>query len=84
MAARTKSRVTPKYKTKYRVKNWPADEASLRIHLMALDLMTPDHTTLSRRSSTLEVAPLAKTRGGSMHLVIDSTGLKVVGDGECR
>ncbi len=30
MAARTKSKVTPKYKTKYRVKNWPAYEASLR------------------------------------------------------
>ncbi len=30
MAARTKSRVTPKYKTKYRVKNWAQYEASLR------------------------------------------------------
>jgi hypothetical protein len=30
MAARTKSKVTPKYKTKYRVENWPAYEESLR------------------------------------------------------
>lgn len=30
MAARTKSKVTPKFKTKYRVKNWPAYEAALR------------------------------------------------------
>ena len=32
MAARTrsKSKITPKYKTKYRVKNWPAYEAALR------------------------------------------------------
>jgi hypothetical protein len=30
MATRTKSKVTPKYKTKYRVKNWPAYEAALR------------------------------------------------------
>ena len=30
MAARTKSKVTLKYKTKYRVKNWPAYEAALR------------------------------------------------------
>ena len=30
MAARTKSKVTPKYKTKYKVKNWPGYEASLR------------------------------------------------------
>ncbi len=50
--------------------------------LMGLDLMTPDHATLSRRSSTLEVAPLAKTHDGPIHLVVDSTGLKMVGDGE--
>ena len=30
MAARTKSKVTPKYKTQYRVKNWPTYEAALR------------------------------------------------------
>ena len=30
MAARTKSKVTPKYKTKYRVKNWPTYEGALR------------------------------------------------------
>ena len=30
MAARTKSKVTPKFKTKCRVKNWPAYEAALR------------------------------------------------------
>ena len=30
MAARTKSKVTPKYKTKYKVKNWREYEAGLR------------------------------------------------------
>ena len=30
MAARTKSRVTPRFKTKYKVKDWPAYEAALR------------------------------------------------------
>ena len=30
MAARTKSKVTPKYKTKYRVKNWKEYEAALK------------------------------------------------------
>jgi hypothetical protein len=29
MAARTKSKVTPRYKKKYRVENWPAYEESL-------------------------------------------------------
>ncbi len=116
IAARTKSKVTPKYKTKYRVKNYPAYEAALRkrgdvtlwfdedalaawnaspsgrpggqrrysdlailtaltlrtvfhlplrqtegfvaslIRLMGLDLETPDHTTLSRRGSTVVAA----------------------------
>ena len=30
MAARTKAKVTPKYKTKYRVKNWAAYDVALR------------------------------------------------------
>ena len=30
MAARTKSKVTPKYKTKYRVRNWAVYEESRR------------------------------------------------------
>ena len=30
MAARTKSKVTPKYKTKYKVKDWPAYNVALK------------------------------------------------------
>ncbi len=30
MTARTKSKITPKYKAKYKVKNWPAYEAALK------------------------------------------------------
>ena len=30
MAARTKTKVSPKYKTKYRVKNWPTYDAALK------------------------------------------------------
>ncbi len=142
MSARTKSKVTPKYKTKYRVQNWRAYEASLRqrgdvtvwfdegivdawnarssghrggqqrysdlaivtvltlravfhlalrqaegfvgslIRLMDLDLETPDHTTLSRRSATVIVPPPVPVHAGPIHLVIDSTGLKMMGDGE--
>ena len=143
MAARTKSKVTPKYKTKYRVKNWPAYEEALRkrgditvrfdeaaierwnsaptdrrpggkqlysdlailtaltlrtvfhlplrqtegfvsslIRLMDLDLETPDHTTLSRRSGSIDVPALPRMQSGPIHLVIDSTGLKMLGDGE--
>ncbi len=142
MTARTKSTVTPKYKTKYRVRNWAAYEAGLRrrgdvtlwfdqdaidawnaptsgrpggqrhysdlaivtaltlravfrlplrqtegfigslIRMMDLELETPDHTTLSRRSGTVEVPEFVREHSGPIHLVIDSTGLKIVGDGE--
>ena len=141
MAARTKTKVSPKYKTKYRVKNWAAYDIALRergditvwfdeeaicawnalpsgrpggprkysdlaiatsltlrtvfhlplrqtegfvaslIGLMGLGLKTPDHTTLSRRSRDVEVPRFAQS-GGPLHLVIDSTGLKILGDGE--
>ena len=135
MAAHTKSKVNVKYKTKYRVKNWPAYEAALRkrgditvwfdedaidawnaqpdgrpggqhrysdlaivtaltlravfhlplrqtegfvgslIRLMGLDLETPDHTTLSRRSATVDVPRFARQHDGPIHLAIDSTDL---------
>ena len=142
MAARTKSYVTPKFKTRYKVKNWPAYDAALRargdvtlwfdeaaadawnapnsglpggqrrysdlaivtsltlrtvfrlalrqtegfvgslIRLMDLGLDTPDHTTLSRRSGAVEVPELTTVHQGPIHLVVDSTGLKILGDGE--
>ena len=52
------------------------------IGLMGLALQTPDHTTLSRRHRSVEVPHLARDHDGPLHLVIDSTGLKVLGDGE--
>jgi IS5 family transposase len=137
-----RSRVHPKYKTKYRVSNWaeydralvqrgdvtlwistdatdawkPAPsgrrggqrkfsehaietaltlrlvfrlplrqaEGFLRslLSLMSLDLEAPDHTTLSRRSQDLDVAlPLISTKK-PIHLIVDSTGLSIVGEGE--
>ena len=142
MAARTKTKVSPKYKTKYRVKNWPAYDIALRnrgditvwfdeesisawnappsgrpggqrrysdlaivtaltlrtvfhlplrqtegfvaslIGLMGLALQTPDHTTLSRRHRSVEVPHLPRGHEGPLHLVIDSSGLKIFGDGE--
>lgn len=142
MAARKKSKVTPKYKTKYRVRNWAVYEESLRrrgditvwfdaaavdswkarptgrpggqreysdvaietaltlrslfhlglrqtegfvgslVRLMGLELRVPDHTTLSRRGRTIDVRSLPRKGDGPLHLVIDSTGLKVVGGGQ--
>ena len=137
-----KSRVHPKYKTKYRVSNWAeydralvqrgditlwistdavdawkpapsgrrggqrkfADHAietalTLRLvfrlplrqaegflrsvlSLMGLDLEAPDHTTLSRRSQHLDLTLRRTPTTGAIHLIVDSTGLSIVGEGE--
>ena len=50
--------------------------------LLGLDLPVPDHTTLSRRSATLTPVLRAALPDGPVHLVLDSTGLKVSGAGE--
>ena len=52
------------------------------IGLLGLDLAVPDHSTLSRRAKTLEVPSLRRTASGSLHLLVDSTGLKLGGAGE--
>ena len=137
-----KSRVHPKYKTKYRVGNWRAYERALVqrgdvtlwlsadardawrpspsgqpggqkrfsdlaittaltlrlvfrlplrqaegflrsvLSLMDVDLEAPDHTTLSRRSRHLDVELHRIPATGPLHLIVDSTGLSIVGEGE--
>ncbi|MFC1765729.1 IS5 family transposase [Planctomycetota bacterium] len=133
----------PKYKTAYRVKNWPEYDKSLRkrgditiwfsqdaieawtpqkngkrggqpvysdiaietslslrlvfhlplrqtegflgslLRLMSLDLPCPDHTILSRRNQTLDVKRnIDRLPEGSVCFIVDSTGLKVCGQGE--
>ncbi|WP_237352792.1 IS5 family transposase [Rhizobium leguminosarum] len=52
--------------------------------LMGFDIAVPDFSTLSRRSKGLAL-PSTKSRAttsGPVHLVVDSTGLKVFGEGE--
>src|SRR5271165_236082 len=51
------------------------------IHPLGLDLAIPDHSTLSRRAETLAVAR-PPCRAGPVHLLVDSTGLKLCGAGE--
>ncbi len=137
-----KSRVHPKYKTKYRVSNWaeydralvqrgnitlwiseeaiegwkPASSGTLGgqkkfsdhaietalllrlvfklplrqaegflrsiLSLMGVDLEAPDHTTLSRRSQHLDVSLRHTAKDRPFHLIVDSTGLSIVGQGE--
>jgi hypothetical protein len=140
MAARKPTRVNRKYKTKYRVTNWPEYERGLMsrgditvwfsqeareactapgrrgdqprysnlaivtaltlrmvfrlplrqtegfldslLRLMVLDLKAPDHTTLSRRNKDVDVPAPTKVHNCPIHLIVDSTGLKISGAGE--
>ena len=132
----------PKYKTKYRVGNWPAYDRALvqrgdvtlwlapdaiarweaagvgkragqlqysdvaietaltlrlLFHLplrqtegflrsifgmLCLNLSAPDHTTLSRRAQRLNLTLRRVPTGTAIHLIVDSTGLSTVGEGE--
>ena len=50
--------------------------------IMRLDLSVPDSTTLSRRSQHLRRCLRPVPPGEGLHLVLDSTGLSIVGAGE--
>ena len=52
--------------------------------LMGVDLSVPDHTTISRRLRRLAVKLPVKPTSGKRHVVIDSTGIKVYGEGEWK
>jgi hypothetical protein len=51
--------------------------------LMEIELPVPDHTTLPKRSRNLKVA-LPKTPRDNLNIVMDSTGLKIYGEGEWK
>jgi transposase len=50
--------------------------------LMGLQSDVPDHTTLSRRSKTLKLKLRVPKINGPIDLIIDSTGLSIVGQGQ--
>ena len=50
--------------------------------VLDVDIAIPDHTTLSRRGVGLTVLPRDIHRTEPLHLVVDSTGLKIYGEGE--
>jgi hypothetical protein len=47
-----------------------------------LDWAVPDYTTLCRRQKTLAVQILYRRADGPLNLLVDSTGIKFLGDGE--
>src|ERR671926_262112 len=80
-------------KQRHRVTDWAAYDAALRQRgsltvwfteeALAAWRAAPDHTTLSRRAATLEVPrPRSDPGSGPVHLLVDSTGLKLGGPGE--
>jgi Transposase DDE domain len=52
------------------------------LRLLGFDLFIPDHTTLSRRSRNFSGRRPHTVPHGPVHLVMDSTGLKLFGQGE--
>jgi hypothetical protein len=50
--------------------------------MMGINLAAPDHTTLSRRGQRLDVSLRRVPTGGGIHLIVDSSGLSIVGEGE--
>jgi Transposase DDE domain len=63
---------------------WRPTEGLLRsvMTLLGVSLAVPDHTTFSRRSSGLSLPTSLTPSSEPVHVVIDSTGLKVYGAGE--
>lgn len=52
--------------------------------LMGIDLPVPDHSTLSRRVGKLSIDLPVMPKQGARHIVVDSTGVKVYGEGEWK
>jgi Transposase DDE domain len=52
--------------------------------LMKLNLRAPEHSTLSRRRKQLSITLPVKDWSKARHLVVDSTGIKVYGEGEWK
>lgn len=52
--------------------------------LMNLSLCCPDYSLVSRRAKSVSISIKTPTRGEISHLVIDSTDLKVFGEGEWK
>jgi hypothetical protein len=52
--------------------------------VMQLDLAIPDYTSLCKRAAKLGISILLTNKKGKINIVVDSTGLKVFGEGEWK
>ena len=62
----------------------PQAEGLLRsiADVLGVDIAIPDHTTLNRRGGGLTIVPIRLDRAEPLHLLVDSTVLKIYGEGE--
>ena len=54
------------------------------VELLGLELDIPDYTTICRRQGELKITLPVQSCHKPLHLVVDSTGLKVFGEGEWK
>jgi len=54
------------------------------VELMQIELAIPDYTSLAKRATTLSVSLDVAKHSGKIDVVVDSTGLKVFGEGEWK
>lgn len=54
------------------------------LKLAGLDWLVPDYTTLCRRQKTLDIALGGRPSSEGLHLLVDSTGIKMMGEGEWK
>src|SRR6476661_10447424 len=52
--------------------------------LAGLDWSVPDYSTVSRRQKTLQVAIEVAPTANGLHLLVDSIGIKMLGEGEWK
>jgi len=52
--------------------------------LMQVEVKIPDYTSLAKRAARMNISIDVKKHGGSIDVVVDSTGLKVFGEGEWK
>ena len=58
--------------------------AASLLKLADLDWPVPDYTTLCRRQKTLSVSLGGRPSSDGLHLLVDSTGIKMMGEGEWK
>jgi Transposase DDE domain len=58
------------------------DMLRLIVDLLGVAIAFPDHTTLGRRGGGLTILSKRADRAEPLHLLIDSAGLKIYGEGE--